>query len=324
MHWARVGEAGFDVGVRFLLWIYRHGGIWLFRFCLIFAIGWFFLTRPLARDASLEYLARLREASGGATPAPTWWSGFRHFMAFGETMLDQILASDERERVPGLTSAEGLEVFHRAVDAGRGVLIVTAHFGNLMLLRRTGQGHRAHVRITLLGYTRHAARFQRILQTLNPGLELDLIQADRVGVGMAMELSERIAAGGVVVITGDRAPVSMSGATMRAPFLGKEASFPVGPYVLAAALGCPVFMMFGARTRTGISVTVRPLADSVVLPRKGREAALRSYLGAYVAALSEECRKHPLQWFNFFPFWQMSESDPQRSNDEKSAKPLAS
>ncbi|MDR1425079.1 MAG: acyltransferase [Azoarcus sp.] len=323
MHWARVGEAGFDVGLRFLLWIYWHGGIWLFRFCLIFAIGWFFLTRPQARHASLEYLARLHATSGGVTPAPTWWNGFRHFMAFGETMLGKILASDERERVPELASAEGLEAFHRAVDAGRGVLIVTAHFGNLMLLRRTGQGHRAHVRITLLAYTRHAVRFQRILRALDPGLELDLIRVDRVGVGTAMALSERIMAGGIVVITGDRVPASMSDATMRMPFLGKEASFPVGPYILAAALGCPVFMMFGARTRTGTAVAVRSLADSVVLPRKGREAALRSYLGAYVAALSEECRKHPLQWFNFFPFWQTPKSDLQRSNDEKSTKPLA-
>jgi len=309
MHWARIGETSFLGGMRFLHWVYRHGGRRVFRFFLIFPIGWYFLFNGLARRSSLEYLERLHETSGGATPAPTWRNALRHFYCFGETLLDKVLAVDVREQTPDLTRAEGLEAFHSAIDAGRGALIVTAHFGNLLLLRRIGRGHRRHVRITLLIHTRHAERFQRILDSLDPGRGIDLMQVDSLDISGAMALSERIAAGGIVAITGDRVPVTERGATTTAPFLGRDAQFPVGPYVLAAALGCPVFMMFSARTDDGFSVSIDLLADPLVLPRKEREAAIRRHLGLFVATLTRECQKHPFQWFNFYPFWGSPESE---------------
>ncbi|MDR1063796.1 MAG: acyltransferase [Azoarcus sp.] len=315
MHWAQVGEAGFLWGIRFLHWVYRHGGIVLFRALLYVVMPWFFLSSGIARRASLEYLTRLYETSGGATPAPVWRNSFRHFMSFGETILEKLIAADVREEIREPFSSEGLDAFHRMVDEGRGVLVITAHFGNLMLLRRLGRNHRAHVRLTLLAHTRHAVRFHRIVRSLNPALEIDTIQVDSVDVATAMLLSERIAAGGIVVITGDRIPVAPSNATMASSFLGRDAHFPVGPYILGAALACPVFMMFSARRREGVSVMVRRLADRIVLPRRERRTAIRPYLDAYADALAGACAEHPLQWFNFYPFW--------RDHAEKPTKPLA-
>ncbi|MDR1229611.1 MAG: hypothetical protein LBK55_11495 [Azoarcus sp.] len=305
MHWTRVGEAGFLGGIRFLHWVYRHGGIWLFRALLYAIMPWFFLSKGVARRASLEYLACLHETSGGATPAPNWRNGFRHFMNFGEAMLEQLTAVDARENAGMLSSSNGLESLDRMLDEGHGVLVVATHIGSLMSLYRLGCSRYAHIPFTLLVHTRHAGRFNQILSSLNPALEIDMIQVGSIDAATAMLLSERIDAGGVVVITGDRVPVAPgSSAMMVSPFLGKDAQFPIGPYVLGAVLACPVFMMFSARFREGVSVTVRRLADRIVLPRRARGAAIRPYLDAYVAALTEMCIEHPLQWFNFFPFWQ--------------------
>jgi predicted LPLAT superfamily acyltransferase len=199
--------------------------------------------------------------------------------------------------------------------------------GNLELCRRLAQNH-PHLRLTALVHTRHAQRFNQILHTLNPEMEIDLIQVDSVNVATAMLLSERIDAGGFVVIAGDRVPVTSGGATLAVPFLGAPAHFPIGPYVLAAALGCPVLTLFSARRAEGFSVTIRSLSERIVLPRRERHQAILPYLRDYVAALTEECRKNPLQWFNFFPFWQqaspheasISNTEPQ---DENAPKPMA-
>jgi predicted LPLAT superfamily acyltransferase len=140
---------------------------------------------------------------------------------------------------------------------------------------------------------------------MNPAHDIDLLQVDNVDIGTAMLLSERVASGGVVVVAGDRIPVVLGkNPTLTSSFLGKEAHFPVGPYILGAALGCPVLTVFSARSQEGFSLTARLLAERIDLPRKSREAAIQSYLDTYVAALSEECVKNPLQWFNFHPFWQ--------------------
>jgi predicted LPLAT superfamily acyltransferase len=324
MHWANIEEAGFSGGMRFLFWIRRRAGVTLFRALLHCVMPWFFIGNRVARRASLEYLARLHEASGGATPAPNWRNAYRHFLSFGETIADKLIASDASAACDAPYTAEGVEHLHRLLGEGRGAVIITAHFGNPELCRRLARQRHRNIRLTLLVHTRHAERFNRIAQALDLGWEIEMIQVGGFDAVVAMLLSERIDAGGFVVIAGDRIPLGAGGATLTAPFLGKEAHFPVGPYILAAALGCPVFMMSSARHEKGFAVTVRPLADRIVLPRKAREAAIRPCLDAYVDALANECRKHPLQWFNFYPFWQTPPDEDQGPHDEKSAKSLAS
>lgn len=326
MHWARIGEVGFLGGMRFLHWVYRHGGMGPFRVALALIMPWFFLRNGVARRASREYLVRLHETSGGATPPPSGWNVFRHFMSFGENTLENLVAADMREDVRAPFSAEGQASVYRHVDAGRGVLIMTAHLGSLMFLRRFWRAQRAHVRLTLLAHTRHAGRFNQFVRLLNPTMDIDVIQADGVDVGTAMLLSARIAAGGIVVIAGDRIPATPGApgkATLAASFLGKAAHFPVGPYILAAALACPVFVVFGVRGSQGLAVTVRQLAERIVLPRRGREAAIRPYLETYVTMLAGACAEYPLQWFNFYPFWQTAAGYPELAHDEKPIKPLA-
>ncbi|MDR2031672.1 MAG: acyltransferase [Azoarcus sp.] len=303
MHWAAIKEAGFAGGIRFLFRIYRHGGIWPFRILLFLVMPWYFLTYALARRASIEYLERLYETSGGATPAPGWRNSFRHFMSFGENILDKLAAADARG-VRRPYHVDGIEHFDRLLDAGRGGIVITAHFGNPELCRRLSRKVHAASRLTVLAHTRHARHFNHILKSLDPEQDIDLIQVDSISAATAMLLSERIAAGGFVIITGDRVPVAPGSTTLTAAFLGKEAHFPSGPYILAAALACPVLMLFSSSEGNDFFVTVRPLAERIVLPRRERAAAIRPYLETYAAVLAGECLAHPLQWFNFFPFWQ--------------------
>ncbi|MDR0715949.1 MAG: acyltransferase [Azoarcus sp.] len=324
MHWAAMKEAGFAGGLRFLFWIYRRGGMWPFRVLLFLVMPWYFLTNTLARRASLEYLARLYETSGGSTPAPGWRNSFRHFMSFGENILDKLVAADTRgARQP--YHVKGVEHVDRLLDAGRGGIIITAHFGNLELCRRLSHKVHATARLTVLVHTHHAERFNRVLKSLDPEQDVDLVQVDNISAATAMLLSERIAAGGLVIITGDRIPITPgnSSATLTASFLGKEAHFPSGPYILAAVLACPVYMLFSSSAGNAFFVTMRPLAERIVLPRRARAAAIRPYLETYVDALTRECLEHPLQWFNFFPFWQAPRHHQEPVKDEKSTKSLA-
>jgi predicted LPLAT superfamily acyltransferase len=303
MHWARIEEAGFSGGMRFLFRVYRHGGAALFRALLHGVMPWFFLAKGSARRASLEYLARLHEASGGATPPPTLRNSFRHFMSFGETIAVKLAASDPGRAWDAPYTVEGIDRLERLIGEKRGALIITAHFGNPELCRRLSRERHGSLRLLLLAHTRHAERFNRILKSMDPEMGIETIEVGGIGLTTAMRLSEHISGGGFVVIAGDRVPLAPDGAALAASFLGKSAHFPVGPYILAAALACPVFMMFGARSGQGFAVTARLLAERVVLPREAREAAIRPYLEAYAAALAGECRKYPLQWFTFFPFW---------------------
>ncbi len=84
-------------------------------------------------------------------------------------------------------------------------------------------------------------------------------------------------------------------------FLGSEAKFPQGPFVLAAVKDVP--MLFVAVMKSGLKhyhIIVRDLIISKsASPRKNAEL----YSKEYVRNLEEIVSNYPAQWYNYFDFW---------------------
>ena len=156
--------------------------------------------------------------------------------------------------------------------------------------------------MTVPVHTAHAQQFNNILRRLDASAGVELVQVTDVGPATAMMLSERIAAGGFVAIVGDRVPVKGSRVAW-ADFLGYRAPFPVGGYVMAAAIGCPVYTMSCLHESDGYRVRFEHFSDRIQLPRGSREQALSQHAQRFAAWLEQQVTQSPLDWFNFFPFW---------------------
>jgi predicted LPLAT superfamily acyltransferase len=301
MHWAQMQEAGSLAGMRFMLRVYRVCGRWPFRFLLFFVLLWFYARRRIAREASREYLQRLRDFSDGATPTPVSRNVFRHFLAYSEILLDKLLTVGASNSLTDYR-VDGFECVAPLLEQKRGALFITAHFGNIEFCRKLSERHTG-VHLTVLVHTKHAAHFTRMMKELDPDYGVDLMQVADVGIDTAIALAQRIDAGGFIVITGDRIPMGSATATVRIPFLGSDANFPISPYVLAAMLQCPLLAVFGIRRPDGFAITLRQIAESISLPRRGRETAVVPHAAAFAELLETECLKAPFQWSNFYPFW---------------------
>lgn len=298
-HWAAIGETTFVAGIRLLCAIERIGGRWPFRVCLAPVVVCHWLLNRTARRASGEYLARLQATFALFPHAPGAWLSLRHFARFAETLLDKILASHGRYPVAKVRVER--EVMLRQIASGQGGVILTAHIGCLELcqaLADTVPGFR----LTALVHTAHAEEFNRLLKRLNPDGRVDLLQVTQLDAAVAVQLGERIAAGEFVAIAGDRVPVG-GGRSVSVDFLGRPAPFPIGPYVLAAALGCPLFTMACTREGDGYRLRFERFCERVLLPRAAREAALAAQAAGFSRWLEAQLRAAPLDWFNFFPFW---------------------
>ena len=304
-HWAAINEVGFVAGMRLLFWVWRIFGRWPFRIVLHPVLAWYVLTKPRARRVSNDYLRRV----GQFAPAPQGFGGvLRHFGAFAETILDKMLLWG------GLFDTRNVRYFGREpllelIAARKGALLVCSHLGNVELCRLLANDCPG-LRLTVLVHTRHAQAFNRMLARLDPRSELNLLQVTEMNPATAIMLAERVADGQFVVIAGDRIPVSPQPRVAHAQFLGSTAAFPVGPYVMASLLQCPVYALFSQRAADGVpEVHFELLRESVRLPRKGRDAALDELAGAYAARLQYHCVRAPLQWFNFYEFWHLPHLD---------------
>jgi predicted LPLAT superfamily acyltransferase len=308
-HWAQINEVSFVGGMRLLFGIYRVLGRWPFRLVLYPVIAWYVLTKPMARRASFDFLRQVKCFKSGkpANSLFDWLDVMRHFASFGESILDKMMVWGGLFDMRSIRQT-GRELLEANIAAGRGGLLICTHLGNLELCRVVSR-QSAEMKLTVLVHTKHAKAFNKMLAQLAPDSMLDLMQVTDMSPATAIELSERIGRGEFVVIAGDRIPVSAKPRVSFAPFLGRSAPFPVGPYVLASLLQCPVYLMFSQRTRDGAELHFELFRDSIVLPRKAREQTFDALTADYAQRLQYYSLRAPLQWFNFYDFWHMPAID---------------
>ena len=303
-HWALLEERGVYAGLRVMLWAFRIFGRPGFSVLLYPVIGYFFLFGSAGRSASRSFLSRVHADPRGRETLhrpPGWLHSFRHFYGFGIAILDKLSAWTGGIRQADIIY-ENRKVFEEIQDSGRGGLLIASHLGNMEVCRALGQISRG-LKLNVLVHTKHARNFNRLLHQISPDSNISLIQTTEVNPATAMLLYERISLGEFVIIVGDRTPVNQSARISWVSFLGRQAPFPQGPYILAALLECPVLVIFCLKRVGRYHIIFESFAEKIKIPRRKRVEVLERWTSQYVARLEHYCLTDPYQWFNFFDFW---------------------
>jgi predicted LPLAT superfamily acyltransferase len=254
------------------------------------------------RAASLDYLQRVQRQIPSSGLKANRRCAYRHFVAFSDAILDKLDAWTGRLNRNSVTFANYGDL-RALADSGRGVLVIGSHLGNLEVCRALAS-MTDRVKLNVLVHTKHADRFNRIMRMAG-ATDLHLIQVTSMDAALALTLKERIDRGEWVVIAGDRVPVH-GGRTVDVHFFGSTAPMPLGPYVLASVLECPVYLLFCLR-RTGRNwIYLEHFADRVQWRRSERDAVIATLAQRFANRLEHYLRLEPLQWFNFYPFWRDS------------------
>lgn len=312
-HWSQQQERGAAWGLRLSLWCYRRLGAGALHALLYFIIGWFFLFAGSARRASREYLDRALQR-----PA-TLADSYRHFLAFGHAIVDKLAAWNGQIR-HGDVHFHQRELLLAQKASGKGCVILTSHLGNTDVCRALST-YVEGLQLNVLLFTQNARQINKVLQDVNPGSGMEIIEIGNIGPDTAMRLHEKVQRGEFVVIAADRTSPTTMHRVSSASFLGSPALFPQGPFILASLLECPVYLLFALYNGRHYELFVEPFAAQLQFPRRQRNALLGETIQRYAARLEHYCRLAPLQWFNFFDFWQGARehtaiADPARlSND---------
>ena len=88
-------------------------------------------------------------------------------------------------------------------------------------------------------------------------------------------------------------------------FMGHEACFPIGPFLLASRMKVPVVFYFAMREAKQTYHFHFILAEKVSGSKEKRAEQL--LLEQYVNALEKVISQYPEQWFNYYPFWKSLE-----------------
>lgn len=300
-HWSKAKESGTLLGMKSLLLTYRIFGRVGFKIILAPVMGYYYLTARVAREASKQYLQLLRPFMDEKQADSL--TSFKHFLMFGEMMLDKFLiwmGKINKEEVVFETPS----VFNSIDGKKKGGIIIVSHLGNVEVCNALGQ-QLSDIRLTVLVNTQHAEKFNALMKKLNSSPRIKMLQVTDMSPATAMVLSERLDAGEFIVIAGDRTPMNEGkGRVSNVNFLGKIAPMPQGAFILASLLKCPVYLMFCLKQQAQYHIYVELFSEQLILPRKQRDQAITEIVQTYASRLETYCIKAPLQWFNFFPFWE--------------------
>ncbi|MCT6590172.1 glycosyltransferase family 2 protein [Pantoea dispersa] len=312
-HWAATPERRGQWGLRFMLWLYQRAGRLPFILLLWPVVAVYWLSGRAARAASQQWLTRAQAVAHQqqiALPRPL--SSYRHFLRFGNSMLDKVASwRGDLQWGRDIDFAPGAETVIRAAE-GKGQLILASHLGDIEACRAMAKQVSGLV-INALVFTDNAQRFRAVLESIAPQAGVNLLPVSDIGPDTAILLQQKLDAGEWVAIVGDRTAVQRQRGGERrvvwSEFMGQPAPFPQGPFVLAAALRCPVLLMFALRQQGKLRVHCEAFADPLPLPRNGRQQALQAAVDRYAARLQHHALLAPLDWFNFYDFWALPEEE---------------
>jgi len=290
--WLRLPELGSTAAITALVWASRLVGRRGIRGVLYGVALYYALFARRAAMASRQYLSLLYERV-------TFAMIYRHVLQFVQCALDRIFFVRERFE-PFETTHHGEEHLVGLQRSGRGAILLGAHLGSFEAMRALAKAR--DLKISAVVHFENARRINAVLRRLNPGFMESIIEIDPENRGFILEVQQRVEAGEMVAILGDR--VGLGEKSVEVEFLGRPARFPTGPFLLAAALGCPIYLTFGLHHPPNrYSLYCVPFADRLELPRASRQQAVVDQVQRWAGRLEYFCRVAPYNWFNFYDFW---------------------
>lgn len=286
-------------------------------FVLIYPISFFFyIFSRRGRLESINYQKQMKKFTGGKIPFKI--SPFKQILSFALCIMEKMEGWLGNYHYDDLvTHDDDLKFLQNQLELGRGALFIGSHLGNIELLRSLSSfgenGISRKISVTAIMELKSTEQFNRTLKEMNPNVDFQVIDPEKIGVNTIVELQEQIEHGGLVVITGDRTSARARSRIIREKFLGKDADFPYGVFVLALLLKAPTYYMFGLRTKT---VSLRPKYHIFVEkskvnfegPNSKRDEKIHALCKEFVAKLEKYCVQFPYQWYNFYNFWKLEDA----------------
>ncbi len=218
----------------------------------------------------------------------------KNITIFGQTLIDKLAVLANIPNQLTFTH-DGVENIEKLVAAGKGGILLSAHLGNWEaaghLLKRVGAP------INIVMYDGEAEAMKQLMAPFENNRSFNVIRI-KDDLSHIYEISAALTRNELICLHGDRFRPGQR--TMEQKFLGENALFPAGPFILAAKLKAPVCVVFAFK-ETDFHYHFYA-AEARQYSGKGTEGMERM-LDDFIHHLEHRLKQYPEQWFNYYHFW---------------------
>ncbi len=216
------------------------------------------------------------------------------YLEFGKSVLDRFAVWAGRKVELKIVHPEILD---NLTCKPEGFIILNSHIGNQEL---AGYIIKMKKEAYVLTFTGDAKTINENRNSKFEEMGLHIIPVKEDGSHI-FEMHNAICNGNILSIHGDR--MFYGDRKLKASLLGKEASFPEGPFRVAVAEQVPVITLFMMRKNyREYTLYVCQLSDGTYKSSNHKEQA-KELLDIYTKNIEHILDKYPKQWFHFYEFW---------------------
>ena len=232
----------------------------------------------------------------GYRPIRSFLNVYANHFRFGQVIVDRYAAYAGKKFHFEL---EGNDMFLAMLEEPGGCVQISSHIGNYEMIGYSLTSTSKRINgLFYGGETKVLMDFRRKILGMH---NIGLIEVDG-SMSHIFQMNAALDRGEVISMMGDR--LFGSSKAIKCMFLGKEASFPMGPFALAVQKEVPMLAVFSMRYKGRYRVYVRDIEQDESLPIRARMTDMAK---KFASELENVVRMYPTQWFNYYDFWKDDE-----------------
>ena len=249
----------------------------------------FALALPETRQRVLRNLRRVK----GERPFLTEQRDVVETFTSYASCLAESLGIDRADGQKTELSLQGGAHLRSALEAGRGVIMVTAHIGPWdCAARLLAKDFSADVIVVMLAEPDEAARKVHDAVRERSGVRVVHVGDHPLD---SLPLLRHVRGGGIVAIQLDRA--APAGRVLDVELFGAHETVPEGPFRLAALSGAPIVPIFAHRL--GYFRYEFSIEAPIRVSRQASPGELQQAAAGAALAMQSFISRHPTEWFHF-------------------------
>jgi len=279
---------GTVLGYRIFVFLIKKAGVKAAYILLYFVASYYFLFLKKSNKAISYYFKERLKYS--------WFKSktmvFKSYYTFGQTIIDKIsISAGMRNKFT--YEFDGIEILKNLLAEKKGGVLISAHIGNFEIAEHFLGDIDIDFQINLVTTDLEHSAIKNYLEsvTQKPTVKFIIIRED---LSHIFEINAALSKNELVCFTGDRYFEGTK--SLSEKILGEEANFPAGPFLIASRLKVPVVFVYVMKEP---NLHYHLYAREAIVKHRDEKGLLKAYIESVESMLA----KYPLQWFNYFDFW---------------------
>lgn len=283
---------GNKTGHQIFVFLLQKAGIKAAYFLLVFVSFYYFATKWKTNKNIHIFYKKL-----GFGLMKSWISVYKNYFVFGQSLIDRIaVKSGVSEKFT--YDFDGESYLHEMEYTKKGGILLSAHAGNWDIAGHFLDRIKSKVHILMLDAEYEKLKDYLEQVTGKAKVHVILIKEDQSHI---YQIMDALSKSELICVHADRI-LNSKQKKIIIPFLGEEAEFPYSIFKMIHTLDVPVSFVFAFKEK---NQHYHFFASKGIKYRiTGKEEEVQLLARDYVNELENKVSLYPLQWYNYFNFWE--------------------